>query len=268
MKHLPVKDETPGACASSCSRRQFASVASAAAAGFLLTGCGPRRLREMPKERLRQALDEMEREYAAKRGVAVKVADTPPAAGRALRLRARSVPLHRLPALRLRLRRGEQPVARPADPLDPRAADGEGEGRRLRATPTPTTTRPRSRRQATSTCRSPASSAATRRASRPVRPAPPGTEPDGIVVIDYDWCIGCRCCMAACPYGARHFNWTEPSIPKDELNPATALPRQPAAPQGRGREVHLLHPARAQGTLPRLRRGVPGGRAQVRQPAG
>jgi Fe-S-cluster-containing hydrogenase component 2 len=27
-------------------------------------------------------------------------------------------------------------------------------------------------------------------------------EPDGIVVVDYNWCIGCRCCMAACPYGA------------------------------------------------------------------
>jgi molybdopterin-containing oxidoreductase family iron-sulfur binding subunit len=43
-------------------------------------------------------------------------------------------------------------------------------------------------------------------------------EPDGIVVIDYDWCIGCRCCMAACPYGARHFNWGEPKLPQPELN--------------------------------------------------
>ena len=44
-------------------------------------------------------------------------------------------------------------------------------------------------------------------------------EPDGIVVIDYDWCIGCRCCMAACPYGARRFNWGEPHLPSAEANP-------------------------------------------------
>lgn len=43
-------------------------------------------------------------------------------------------------------------------------------------------------------------------------------EPDGVVVVDYDWCIGCRYCMAACPYGARHFNWGEPNVPIEELN--------------------------------------------------
>lgn len=46
-------------------------------------------------------------------------------------------------------------------------------------------------------------------------------ENDGIVVVDYNWCIGCRYCMAACPYGARHFNWSKPSIPSNEINPNT-----------------------------------------------
>lgn len=46
-------------------------------------------------------------------------------------------------------------------------------------------------------------------------------EPDGIVVVDYNWCIGCRYCMTACPYSARHFNWAEPVVPPDELNPNT-----------------------------------------------
>lgn len=46
-------------------------------------------------------------------------------------------------------------------------------------------------------------------------------EKDGITVVDYNWCIGCRYCMAACPYGARHFNWSKPGIPEDEINPQT-----------------------------------------------
>jgi len=44
-------------------------------------------------------------------------------------------------------------------------------------------------------------------------------EPDGITVIDYDWCIGCRYCEAACPYWARRFNFTAPQVPADKLNP-------------------------------------------------
>lgn len=44
-------------------------------------------------------------------------------------------------------------------------------------------------------------------------------EPDGITVIDYDWCIGCRYCEAACPYWARRFNFTTPRLPAEQLNP-------------------------------------------------
>jgi molybdopterin-containing oxidoreductase family iron-sulfur binding subunit len=43
-------------------------------------------------------------------------------------------------------------------------------------------------------------------------------ERDGITVVDYDWCIGCRYCMTACPYSARHFNWSAPTIAPETLN--------------------------------------------------
>lgn len=42
--------------------------------------------------------------------------------------------------------------------------------------------------------------------------------PDGIVMMNYDRCIGCRYCEIACPYGCRSFNWEEftgdnPAVP-------------------------------------------------------
>jgi len=34
--------------------------------------------------------------------------------------------------------------------------------------------------------------------------------PEGVVAMDYHRCIGCRYCIAACPYGSRSFNWLDP----------------------------------------------------------
>jgi molybdopterin-containing oxidoreductase family iron-sulfur binding subunit len=50
-------------------------------------------------------------------------------------------------------------------------------------------------------------------------------EEDGVVFQDYEKCIGCRMCMAACPYtGVRSYNWEEPAYYYDFALGGTGIP--------------------------------------------
>ena len=53
---------------------------------------------------------------------------------------------------------------------------------------------------------------------------------DGVVTQVWDRCIGCRYCMAVCPYGRRYFNWTAPAWPGGD--PSSANPDVALRPAG------------------------------------
>lgn len=70
-------------------------------------------------------------------------------------------------------------------------------------------------------------------------------EEDGIVVVDYNWCIGCRYCEAACPYHARRFNWEKPELSAEEVNPNQGYLSNRIRPQGTMEKCHFcLHRTR------------------------
>jgi Fe-S-cluster-containing dehydrogenase component len=54
---------------------------------------------------------------------------------------------------------------------------------------------------------------------------------DGIVMMDYDRCIGCRYCQVACPYGARSFNWEAFTAPNPAV-PEWGQPEVKRRPRG------------------------------------
>jgi molybdopterin-containing oxidoreductase family iron-sulfur binding subunit len=199
-------------------RRSFLTWSAAAAAGWILTSCGPRRLREFPKDRLRENLRELEKKYSAECGVDVTVSDTPPLPGvlfgyaldisRCIGCRrcvyacveennlSRDPEVHWIRVLAMDKEKGVD-LSDPDPYYNPAEVPEEGkfyvpvQCQQCRNAP----------------CTKVCPTGAT------------WTEPDGIVVVDYDWCIGCRYCMAACPYGARHFNWKKPSLPPEKVNP-------------------------------------------------
>ncbi|MFN8378153.1 MAG: 4Fe-4S dicluster domain-containing protein [Anaerolineae bacterium] len=55
---------------------------------------------------------------------------------------------------------------------------------------------------------------------------------DGLVMMDYSKCIGCRYCQAACPYGARVFNWTDREALPNPMVPEWGTSEVPPRPRG------------------------------------
>jgi Fe-S-cluster-containing dehydrogenase component len=201
-------------------RRELVQIGAAGAVASIMTACGPKRLYEAPKERLRASIVELEREARERTGVEVQISDAQAIPGvefayaldlsRCIGCRrcvyacvaennqSREPEVQWIRVLQMEKEKGVDLAH--ADPYyNPETVPAEGhfympvQCQQCRDAP------------CTKVC-------------------PTGAtwiEKDGIVVIDYEWCIGCRYCMAACPYGARHFNWSKPQIPKEEVNPNT-----------------------------------------------
>jgi len=83
--------------------------------------------------------------------------------------------------------------------------------------------------------------------------------PEGVVLIDQERCIGCRFCMAACPYDRRFFNWGEPVQPPQVKATAYNVQTQTPAIKGTVMKCDFCTERAAAGGLPYCVEGCPRG---------
>ena len=81
--------------------------------------------------------------------------------------------------------------------------------------------------------------------------------PEGTVLIDQDRCIGCRICMAACPYDRRFFNWGTPPVPLEARLADYSPEHQVTAKRGTVMKCDFCPDMARTGTLPYCVLGCP-----------
>ncbi len=75
----------------------------------------------------------------------------------------------------------------------------------------------------------------------------------GLVLTDYDVCIGCRYCQVACPYGVNYFSWDDPEVPVEEHDEEMMYDQRGRWVSGHGpkgvMEKCIFDPARQDGQM-------------------
>jgi molybdopterin-containing oxidoreductase family iron-sulfur binding subunit len=81
--------------------------------------------------------------------------------------------------------------------------------------------------------------------------------PEGSILIDQNRCIGCRICMAACPYDRRFFNWGDAPIPPEAMLAHYDIEHQTPAKRGTVMKCDFCPDMARAGTLPYCAQGCP-----------
>lgn len=82
--------------------------------------------------------------------------------------------------------------------------------------------------------------------------------PEGTVLIDQQRCIGCRTCMAACPYDRRFFVWGDPPVPPESRLATYSIEHQTPLKRGTVTKCDFCPDMARAGKLPYCAQACPG----------